>query len=193
MSEKLHGNPYKLWSDEELKEAMDQIYDVMATRRQVQIKEKKKTLNINGITVKDFVVMYAPIEEGEDPMFQFFIARDGKLHDIYYDNGTHDFEKDPYFSWHSWWPTVNDNDEPCDPTKTDMDKVHNAAFGFIPSGFAEAMENCYEYGKGKTDEAIEVLKEHGFETIIECKVEDQGYFQEVYSEWLNENKQKKVV
>jgi hypothetical protein len=68
-----------------------------------------------------------------------------------------------------------------------MDKVHNAAYSFIPSGFAEAVENGYKYRRGKTEEAVKVLKEHGFETIIECKLEDQGYFQEVYTEWVREN------
>jgi len=186
-----HDNPYVNWSDEELGKAERQIIDLLWHRRKIREMDKIRTLNINGITVKDFVVFYAPVEAGSRPYFSFFIARDGKLYDIYYDTC------DRYLNlssspWYPWWPTVDGDGEPCSPVGKAENEVYNGAYSFIPSGFLEACENCYEYGI-ETDKAIETLKKHGFEVVIKATLEDQGNYQEIYTEWLNENKQTKIV
>lgn len=170
----MSDNPFKMWPDADLEKACNQIEQILNHREEVKKAKQISELNINGITVKDFVVIYAPLHEDDiEPIFSFYLVHDGKLHDLTEDAGV--WDKKHNFKFHSWWPTVNDEDE--------SDQLYNAAFKFIPSGFLERCENCYEYGKG-VKEAIEVLKKHGFETIIESTLEDQGSYGDVYQKWL---------
>ena len=173
----MNNNPYKEWTDVALKQATEQIDAVIYDRYQIRKMERVKSLNVHGITVKDFVVIYAPWrEETREPSFSFYIVRDNKIYDLREDSGS--WSPEDIYEYHPWWPILTDDDG----------TTYNGAYQFIPSGFIETCENCYEYSKD-TQAALEVLKAHGFETLIEAKFEDQGCYDDVYKEWLkNENK-----
>jgi hypothetical protein len=131
----------------------DQLYAELKRRKANQAMLGIKHLNINGITVKDFIVEYAdwdcrPGDKEFRPYFAFFIKHGKKNHCIYYD----------YSVKKKWWPTEWE-------AGYGGQVIANAAFRFIPKGFAEAMENAYDY-QGTTEEGIECLKKHGFKTII---------------------------
>ena len=162
MSDELHDNPYKIWSDEELKKAIDQMSAVLNVRQAAHDQSESKLKKINGIGVDDFVAVVAPMEYGEDEFFfSFYILRKNKLYSIYYESGTQNNQQD--FQFHPWWP------HDYDPTEDDFgpDRYeHNRAFDFIPPGFSEACENCYEFGKGK-EAGIQRLKEYGFTKVVE--------------------------
>ena len=189
-SETMFDNPFKIWPDADLEKAYNQIEQILNYRAVEKQAKDTSELNVNGITAKDFAVIYAPLHEQDgNPVFSFYIVHDGKLYDLTEDAGVWDEKHN--FKFHSWWPIVNDEDETdgygFTSQNIDGKKLYNAAFKFIPSGFLEECENCYDYGKG-VKKAIEVLKKHGFETIIEATYEDQGSFDDVYKEWLKKNK-----
>lgn len=105
-----------------------------------------KNLNIKGFTAKDIKVIYDCQGERDrnnekEYRFSFYIMKDGKDWDFYYgqsDEGAGD-----------WWP------EPEDPI------YQSPITEFIPSGFAEACENMYEY-HGPLEEGVQLLKDCGF-------------------------------
>lgn len=124
-------------------DTMDEIFHGSDEDREVK---RIQTLNIKGFTAKDIKVIYSC--EGErdrngkkEYRFSFYIMKDGKDWDFYYgksDDGAGD-----------WWP------EPEDPIYL------SPITEFIPSGFAEACENMYEY-RGSLKEGIRLLKNCGF-------------------------------
>ena len=96
-----------------------------------------KTLNIDGFTTKDVVCMQGGAYDDPDdeygPHCHFYLKVDGKLFDIYYMNRVSDPQKlskgESADEEPSRWPELDDG---------------NAALEFVPPGFAEACENCYE-------------------------------------------------
>jgi hypothetical protein len=148
----------------------DELYAELNRRKAKSEAVKAKTLNINGITVKDFVVSYcdeyaSPEDKEYNPFFSFYIKHKGKEYCIYYDYNEEDSKQK------KWWPIVQESGY-----GGDIDA--NGAFNFIPKGFAEAMENAYEYvgkrglsGKEKLEAGIKYLKECGFETITNIQRE----------------------
>lgn len=99
-----------------------------------EIKEIKN-LKIGGITTKDFLVLCGDLHSIGKLRWSFYLVRDGKEYDIYYESHGKD-----------WWPTENEE---------------NAAFNFIPGEFAEACENSFEFD-GTESAAIKLLKQYGF-------------------------------
>jgi len=180
----MFDNPYKMWPDSDLEKAHNQIEQVLQYRNSEKIAKEISELNINGITVKDFVVILGPLNEDEDPLFSFYIVYGGKIYDLIEDDGK--WNAKDVFEFHHWWPTVNEENESAGLGFTsqndDGKRLYNAAFKFIPPGFSECCENCYEYGSD-FKKGIEVLKKHGFTTIIEASLEDQGNYQEVYDNY----------
>lgn len=137
-------------------EALDKAVTAeFAARNTTRAFLEKKNLNINGITNKDFQVTYADWNTPPDhpefkPTFSFALKRGKKKYCIYYDFNREKPQK--------WWPTK----------KSDWDdgEVESAATDFIPDGFSECCENSYEYS-GTTEEAIECLRRHGFDDIVD--------------------------
>ena len=134
----------------------EQLYAELSRRTEAEYLSKIKSLNINGITVKDFVVKYADWNYYPDdiefrPHFSFYLKHKGKEYCIYYD----------YSPSLKWWPIKKD-----ELSNDDYGYAGNGAFDFIPSGFAEAVENGYEF-HGTIEEGIERLREYGFPTIID--------------------------
>lgn len=184
----MFNNPYRMWPDADLEKAHSQIEEIIEYRNSEKIAKEISELNVNGITAKDFVVIFGPLEEGDDSLFSFYIVHDGKLHDLTEDAGT--WGAKHVFKFHPWWPTVNEEDESEGYGFMSQDdgekRLYNAAFKFIPPGFSERCENCYEYGNS-VKKGIEVLKKHGFSVIIEASADDQGCYQEVYDCWVKKN------
>ncbi len=81
---------------------------------------------------------YSPGDEYYSVNFMFYIKKDGKEYCTYYDF-------DPSLDW---WPK-------CGP-----DNEENNFSIFIPRGFAEAMENSYEFD-GTVEEALALLRKCG--------------------------------
>lgn len=107
-----------------------------------------KTLNIDGFTGKDVVCMEGGAHDADDedeygPYYHFYLKVDGKLFDAYYMNCVSDAQQEinP-----SRWPEKKDYHS-------------SAALEFVPSKFAESMENSYEY-HGKED-VKKYLAKHG--------------------------------
>jgi hypothetical protein len=142
-------NKYSKLSDAELNNVANQIYTEQCRRRKKAEAKKAKTHSVNGITAKDICVFYSDYDSNSI-LFQFYIKHDGKMYDIYYDgcSGRGVF--------HPWWPVVDGE---------------NGVYEFIPNGFSEAMENCYEYN-GTTKEAIAQLKKHGIKDVRAGNVHD---------------------
>ena len=145
-------NKLSSYTLEELEDLYREVWDELGRRSIERETISIKTLCINGITTKDFVVRYADYDCSPDdpefrPTFSFLIKRGKKEYCIYYDFNQEKPQK--------WWPTKRQGLRLED---------ENAAFDFIPSGFCEASENIYEYS-GTTEEAIECLKNRGFTDI----------------------------
>lgn len=138
-------------TDDQLNKEYKAIVSEWDHRNKIKQEETANSLCINGITCKDISVRYTDDEDGE--YFSFYIKHDEKLYDIYYDHSIYD--KNFKSKFHSWWPI---NTEAVD----DWDQ--NGVFAFIPPGFAEAMENCYEYD-GNIDQAIDQLKKYGITDV----------------------------
>ena|ERR1041385_15644 len=154
------SNKYQDWSTEELHREQELIFQVLRKRGKEAERQKHLGLNYNGITVKDIAVTYGN-EGGDGEWFSFFVKHDGKLYDIYYDHGGYAPKptKENNYGFHSWWPVRPDAEDDWDA---------NGAFDFIPPGFGEACENCYEF-HGSLEEALEVLKSHGITDIEKRK------------------------
>lgn len=122
---------------DELYAIADFINGLMATNKEIN---KIKNLKIKGFTAKDIKVTYAK-HYGTSWRYSFYIMKDGKDYDFYYgksDGGAGD-----------WWPEPEEEGYLSPITQ------------FIPDGFGEAMENCYDY-HGSHKEALELLKDCGF-------------------------------
>lgn len=137
-----HTRGIEDYSDEEL-------YTELERRKIDKEIIRLNTLNINKITVKDFVVEIDEPAEGYGPYFVFYIKRGSKKYCIWYDYNQGKPQK--------WWPVDH------------YEKLENAAFEFIPKGFSESVENGYEYDNGSVDDGIEYLKKCGFWNIKKIK------------------------
>ena len=147
-------------TDKEIENVADTLWAELSRRKKNFRTIEHRALNINGITVKDFVVEYfdhyaSPGDKDYNPYFSFYLKRGKKKYCIY--NDFHD-ETAP-----KWWPTKN-------IAGYGGTTMVNAASDFVPDGFSEAMENAYEY-QGTVEEAIACLKDHGFENIKDVQSE----------------------
>jgi hypothetical protein len=152
---KKKNRDYKTMTDAELEKELDLI-DAEYRRRKAVINEARhRNLNIKGFTCKDVAVRYGDIHgsgEPDDINFQFYLKKDGKLWDFYY--GKSDWAAG------DWWP------------ESEEEYSMGPHFEFIPSGFSEAMENCYEF-RGTVKDAIKRLKDNGI-TDVKPTEEDPG-------------------
>ncbi len=153
-------NALRDMSDEDIEKLATNLYGELEKRNAAKEKKKQLALKINGITVRDFSVVYAdyycsPHEPEYKPTFSFYLKRGKKEYCIY-----NDFcETNP----HKWWPAEKQ-------TQYGNRGWANRATEFIPQGFAEACENSYEFS-GTTEEAIARLKEYGFTDIKDGQAE----------------------
>jgi hypothetical protein len=105
-----------------------------------------KELEVKGFKVKDIKVIWScggkrDRKSDKEYTYSFYVMKDGKDWDFYYggsDQGAGD-----------WWP---------EPTE---EGYLSPLTNFIPTGFAEACENMYEYRRTK-EEALNLLQECGF-------------------------------
>jgi hypothetical protein len=116
--------------------------------------EQIKSLNYNGITTKDFVVIYGNDENyspKDNPVFQFYLKQSGreKIFDIYYDN------TNKRGNTHKWWPQTPESEEVGD----------NLALEYIPPFLTESCENLYVLHGITLKEGLEKLRACGFNDI----------------------------
>jgi hypothetical protein len=121
----------------------EQLYAELNRREVDKEMVAHKVLNVDGFTAKDVVCMqggkYDDPDDGYGPYYAFYLKVDGKLFDFYYQSCI----TDPRY--------VNGKEvEPSRWPKGDNDDYGSyAVLELVPPGFAEAMENAYEYhGKG---------------------------------------------
>lgn len=145
-------NPLEKFTDEQLYAELN--------RRQTDTEALQyKTLNLDGFTPKDLVCMQGcEYDWGEEqvgykdeygPYYYFYLKVDDKLYDIYYQGCATENYDGRENSNPSRWPKGKDEDS-------------YAALSLVPSGFAEAAENMYEY-HGKID-----VKKH----LKQCGITD---------------------
>jgi len=160
-------NQYQDWSTEELKKHSDLIWKVLSQREKKEGQKKQKELNINGITPKDILVIISNNfpEEGKI-RFSFYVVYDGKEYDVYYDGQdrragkTEENSKENNWGYYPWWPVRQSDDEYSDEYSV------NGALDFIPDGFSEGCENCYEF-HGTKNQSIKYLNKCGIINIRE--------------------------
>jgi hypothetical protein len=116
----------------------DSLYAEINRRQEKENIKNIKSLNINGITVKDFVVRFCQNDDGEYE-YSFYILKGKVEYCIYYG-----------FENQDWWPQYEKNND--------------ASKFFIPSKFSESMENVYQTNLIHK-EAIKYLRQNGFTKI----------------------------
>ena len=149
-------------SVQDLEKLSETIRNELNERYKLIRSESVKQLTLNKITAKDICVFYASLDADSDevPNFSFYVKHDGRMYDIYYDSGKYD--ENHHKSFHLWWPVIDEDDV-----------LINGASEFIPSGFCETCENCYEYD-GTVKQAIACLKKHGIVDVRKGNPHDLG-------------------
>ena len=162
---------YNKWKTEDLVEERKRIELVLHGRLVQEAKEKKRLLNINGITPRDIVVTaqygYSYAETNDEWVYSFQINHEGKLYDIYYDGWAKPASSGEMV-YYDWWPVTTE--ENFDEWGQIGDVGDNAAFAFVPNGFSESSENIYEF-RGTHTKAKKRLKECGITDIREEKAD----------------------
>lgn len=74
------------------KYSTDSLYAEIDRRAEKENSKKIKSLNINDITVKDFVVRFCQNDDGEYE-YSFYILKDKVEHCIYYDHKDNDVDE----------------------------------------------------------------------------------------------------
>lgn len=158
-------NKYSKMTDDQLKKLANEVQEELSKRHNKIEFERARTLNINGITAKDIQVVYHDIHGDGNLNYSFYVKHDGRSYDFYYDHSK--WDKSHKRTFHPWWP-VKTHDEYGNTYTENDDWEMNGAREFIPPGFAESMENSYEYD-GTVEEVIKYLKNYGITDVQEYK------------------------